>query len=109
MLLITCPHCGPRAITEFGCHGEAHIVRPKAGQDSSLTDEAWGDYVFYRDNPKGLLREQWSHDAGCTQWFYAIRNSVTDIIFATYLPTDPPPPLPDPEPESHPYPALPTK
>ncbi|MEQ1611156.1 MAG: sarcosine oxidase subunit delta, partial [Hyphomicrobiaceae bacterium] len=27
MLLIECPHCGPRAEIEFRCGGEAHVAR----------------------------------------------------------------------------------
>ena len=29
MLLIECPWCGERDQTEFSCHGEAHITRPR--------------------------------------------------------------------------------
>ena len=33
MLLIPCPHCGPRAEIEFRHAGEAHLVRRTDGVD----------------------------------------------------------------------------
>ena len=56
MLLITCPYCGPRDESEFSCGGEAHIARPLA--ENSLSDAAFADYLFLRDNPKGLFLER---------------------------------------------------
>ena len=49
-----------------------------------LTDEEWADYVFMRKNPKGELREQWNHSAGCRRWFYAVRDTVTYEISGVY-------------------------
>ncbi|MCH9780369.1 MAG: sarcosine oxidase subunit delta [Alphaproteobacteria bacterium] len=102
MLHLTCPHCGDRELSEFACRGEAHVVRPQP----DCTEEEWGEYLFYRDNPKGFLREQWIHAAGCGAWFYAIRNSATDIAVTSYLPTEPKPDFPDAThvaSSSHPY------
>ncbi len=87
MLQITCPWCGPRDAVEFHCHGEAHISRPEKPHE--IDDAAWGDYIFFRKNPKGVHYERWTHDAGCRRWFNAIRNTVTDAFIATYPPTDP--------------------
>lgn len=84
MLLIDCPWCGMRDQTEFSAHGEAHIARP--GDPESLSDEQWGDYVFFRKNIKGLQRERWVHDFGCRQWFNAVRDTVSDEFYATYKP-----------------------
>ena len=84
MLLIPCPWCGPRDETEFRCGGQAHIVRP--ADPERLTDAQWADYVFMRDNPKGLFAERWQHAAGCRRWFNAIRNTVTHDIVAVYKP-----------------------
>ena len=53
MLLISCPHCGPRDEAEFSCGGEAHIARPLA--ENSITDAQFADYLFYRHNPKGVF------------------------------------------------------
>jgi len=89
MLLITCPWCGPRDETEFRYGGEAHIARPRAPEQ--LSDAQWGEYVFMRDNPKGLFAERWNHAAGCRRWFNAIRSTVTHDIVAVYKPGEPKP------------------
>lgn len=75
MLLIPCPHCGPRAESEFTCGGEADIVRP--AQPETLTDAEWGDYLFMRKNPRGVQREQWHHSLGCRRWFVIERDTVS--------------------------------
>ncbi|GAB3630025.1 Sarcosine oxidase subunit delta [Pandoraea terrae] len=75
MLLLTCPWCGPRAESEFSCGGEADIARPLKSEE--MTDREWGDYVFMRENTRGLHREQWHHSQGCRRWFIAERDTVT--------------------------------
>lgn len=89
MLLIHCPHCGPRAEIEFAYGHEAHIARP-TDQDE-LSDAAWGDYVFMRKNPKGVHFERWVHARGCRRWFNVARHTVTHEILAVYRMGDPPP------------------
>ena len=89
MLLIDCPWCGRRDQMEFSCHGQAHISRPR--DPDQLSDDEWGDYVFFRDNPKGVHYERWVHSHGCRRWFNAVRNTVTDEFLATYKPGDPVP------------------
>jgi heterotetrameric sarcosine oxidase delta subunit len=69
------PLVRPRAEVEFAYGGEGGIARPK--EPEQLTDEEWGDYVFMRDNPKGLHHEQWRHASGCRRWFNALRDTVT--------------------------------
>lgn len=78
MLLIPCPWCGPRAQSEFSCHGQSHIVRP--ANPEVCSDEDWGDYVFFRDNPLGQHSERWYHVHGCRQWFHVVRDTRTDAI-----------------------------
>jgi sarcosine oxidase subunit delta len=52
MLHIFCPHCGElRSEEEFHASGQAHIPRPL--DPNACTDEEWGDYMFFRDNPRG--------------------------------------------------------
>ncbi|TDV33828.1 heterotetrameric sarcosine oxidase delta subunit [Paraburkholderia caballeronis] len=75
MLVIHCPWCGARAETEFSYGGEAGIVRPLKSEE--LTDREWGDYVFMRENPRGIHREQWVHTQGCRRWFSAMRDTVS--------------------------------
>src|SRR5712692_5722874 len=50
MLLITCPHCGPRDHVEFTYGGDATRARP---DPAAASDAAWVDYVYLRDNPRG--------------------------------------------------------
>lgn len=78
MLLITCPHCGPRAEIEFRHAGEAHLVRPtgKSGD--------WAAYLYQRDNIRGRALERWRHIHGCGQYFNAVRDTFSDAIECTY-------------------------
>jgi len=82
MLLIDCPHCGPRAEVEFRYGGQAHIVRPE--QPADLDDEAWAEHLYMRDNRRGLQAERWYHIHGCGRFFNALRHTVTDVFEATY-------------------------
>jgi sarcosine oxidase, subunit delta len=84
MLLIDCPHCGPRDETEFTCGGESHIARPGL----AVSDEVWADYLFARTNPRGLTFERWRHSFGCTRWFNIVRCTATHEIKAVYAMTD---------------------
>jgi sarcosine oxidase, subunit delta len=82
MLLIDCPYCGKRPEVEFRCGGQAHIARP--AQPADLDDAAWAEFLFIRDNPKGVHAERWNHQHGCQRWFNALRNTVTDAFIETY-------------------------
>ncbi len=82
MLQIYCPYCGLRDEKEFAFGGEAHLIRPV--DPSTLSDEAWADYVHFRDNPKGLHLERWRHIHGCGQWFNVARDTVSHEILKTY-------------------------
>ncbi|MFK7866811.1 MAG: sarcosine oxidase subunit delta [Alphaproteobacteria bacterium] len=82
MLIIDCPFCGPRQLTEFHYGGEAHIARPS--DPKSLSDKEWGDYIFTRTNPKGRHLERWQHRSGCRKWFNAVRNTANDEFEAVY-------------------------
>ncbi len=82
MLIIPCPYCGPRDEIEFACGGEAHIARPLA--ENTITDAEFADYLFIRDNPKGIFLERWRHSAGCRRWFNVARDTVTHKILEVY-------------------------
>ena len=90
MLLIHCPHCGPRTETEFYCAGESHIQRPTL----DVSDPVWADYLFNRENPKGVHYERWVHKAGCRRWFNVARDTVNHDIIAVYGMLDPKPAVP---------------
>jgi heterotetrameric sarcosine oxidase delta subunit len=69
--------------SEFLCAGTTHIARP----DLDVTDAHWGQYLFFRDNPKGVHRERWRHAYGCGQWFNVARHTVTHEVLAVYAMT----------------------
>ncbi len=82
MLLIKCPYCGERSELEFSYGGQAHIVRPLIPSD--ITDEALTEYLYHRDNIKGVQAERWRHLHGCGRFFNAVRDTTTDHFQATY-------------------------
>lgn len=82
MLNIECPFCGEREEHEFTCAGEAHIMRPRA--ENNITDHEFGEYLFLRDNTKGVFLERWRHAAGCRRWFNMVRDTVSHEIIEIY-------------------------
>ncbi len=45
--------------------------------------EAWLEYVYLRDNPRGPHAELWLHGAGCRRWFRVLRDTRTHDILAS--------------------------
>ena len=82
MLLIDCPYCGPRTESEYAYGGEAHIERPK--NPAAVSEKEWADFVFLRDNTKGVVLERWCHSFGCRRWFNLARDTVTYESLAVY-------------------------
>ena len=80
MMLLICPWCGERPENEFHCGGTTAITRPPLGCD----DDAWGRYLFFRENPKGAHAERWRHTFGCGQWFNVRRDTVSHVVDAVY-------------------------
>lgn len=87
MMLIKCPHCGSRNVTEFTYGGAADLVRPSP----DAVDKQWTDYVYMRDNPRGLHDEIWQHSAGCRRWIAVRRDTLTHEVIATAEPGGLPP------------------
>jgi heterotetrameric sarcosine oxidase delta subunit len=77
MMQLTCPHCGPRAQTEFVYERTVDSVVPLdvAPEDAMKT-------LFTRNNPRGDDEEIWRHTYGCRAWMIIKRNRVTNIISA---------------------------
>lgn len=81
MKLLTCPVNGPRPIAEFVYGGELrHMPDPEA-----VNDREWAEYVFNRTGSAGVKRELWYHAPSGT-WLIAERDTLRDVIVATYLP-----------------------
>lgn len=92
MLLIRCPYCEEeRPELEFRHAGEAHLVRPGAGDE--IGDEGFEAFLFLRDNPKGRTYERWRHVHGCGRFFNAVRDTVSDRFVVTYKAGEPKPVL----------------
>jgi sarcosine oxidase, subunit delta len=82
MLLIECPYCGKRPELEFSHAGQAHIAR--AQNPAEVSVQEWTDFLYMRDNTKGVHAERWRHTHGCARFFNALRDTTTDHFLATY-------------------------
>jgi len=81
MLILTCPCCDITGEeTEFAAGGEAHLKRFGPGS----TDDDFHDYLFMKENPKGVHLERWRHANGCGKWFLAARDTMTMEVYGTY-------------------------
>jgi heterotetrameric sarcosine oxidase delta subunit len=78
MMLIPCPHCGPRNVTEFSYGGDARVRRPANPQ--AVSDAEWEAYLFLRDNPCGMHDELWQHVSGCRRWIAVRRDTLTHEV-----------------------------
>lgn len=74
MLLVPCPHCGPRNSSDLVYKGEFH-ARPNP---DTATPEQWRAYLYLEDNPAGWLRETWYCRSGCRQYFTLERNTESN-------------------------------
>jgi len=82
MILLPCPYCGPRNVSEFRYVGEVS-ERPDPNKTGV---EEWRASLYARDNPAGWTTETWFHRAGCRQHFVAERHTVTNEVRAMRLP-----------------------
>jgi sarcosine oxidase subunit delta len=85
-MLIPCPHCGSRPIEEFTFNGDARPQRPSSNDPATLGQ--WSDYVYLRENPRGLLDEFVHHSGGCRTWLVVTRNTETHDIHETVTAKD---------------------
>lgn len=83
MLRIFCPYCEEfREEEEFHAKGEAHLARPT--DPDGCSDEQWGDFLYFRKNPRGLHHELWLHAAGCRRFFNVTRDTQSYQIHESY-------------------------
>ncbi len=75
MMLIACPHCGPRAHVEFTYARTLDAVLPL-----SATPARAARILYERDNPRGLSAELWRHTHGCRAWLRLIRDTASHEI-----------------------------
>jgi sarcosine oxidase, subunit delta len=76
MILLPCPWCGPRNVSEFGYGGEL-APRP---DPATATPEEWRGYLYLRANPQGWTAERWFHRAGCQHYFTVERHTLTNEV-----------------------------
>jgi heterotetrameric sarcosine oxidase delta subunit len=76
-----------REVTDFGYGGEIS-VRPTSRPDRRQLNE----YNYFRRNVAGLQREWWFHRSGCRAWFLAERDTRSNVVEWTALPSEAPPP-----------------
>jgi sarcosine oxidase subunit delta len=75
MMRIPCPHCGPRAQSEFIYERTLDSVVPL----NAPPQEAMAK-LFTRNNPRGVDDEIWRHTYGCRAWMVLTRHRVTNEI-----------------------------
>jgi sarcosine oxidase, subunit delta len=71
MMLLPCPACGARNVSEFRYVGEAKS-RP---DPETTTPVEWRRYLYFHRNPAGWARETWYHGAGCRRYFAIERHT----------------------------------
>ena len=81
--VLTCPHCGVREVTDFGFGGEV-LARPTERPSARELNE----YVYFRRNVAGVQREWWVHRSGCRAWFVAERDTRTNEVLWTAMPSE---------------------
>lgn len=81
-MMIDCPCCGKRYLSEFSYEGDATVVRPDTACSSAA--QAWYRYVYARVNGKEKQAELWHHHLGCRQFVVLVRDLHNHRIHATY-------------------------
>jgi sarcosine oxidase subunit delta len=76
-MLISCPYCGLRDVSEFTYQGDGNRTRP---EPASTDQQAWNDYVYDRLNPAGEHNEIWQHSGGCRSHLRVVRNTLTHKV-----------------------------
>ena len=77
-MLIRCPYCGPRDVSEFTYQGDGNRTRPDF---ASIDQDAWNAYVYDRANPAGAHWEIWQHSGGCRAHLRVSRDTVGHAVF----------------------------
>ena len=82
---LTCPNCGARDLREFYYSGAAVALERPSGDAGP---EAWDAYLHNRDNPAGVTRDMWYHEAGCAAWLLVTRDTRTHAVLDVVLAQD---------------------
>jgi methylglutamate dehydrogenase subunit B len=82
-MLIQCPFCGERDLSEFAYLGAAGCRRPDPR--ASDAEARFVEAVYLRDNPAGPHDELWYHASGCRSWLCVTRDTRTHEILAVHF------------------------
>ncbi|MEM7125181.1 MAG: sarcosine oxidase subunit delta [Chloroflexota bacterium] len=82
MVILNCPNCGERNVSEFRYGGE---YNPRPANPLDTSDAEWADYIFLKENRFGVQKEWWFHASGCGTWFLAERHTKTNLVVRTYF------------------------
>ena len=77
MLLIPCPHCGPRDEGEFTYGGPK---RRLPTLDLTADTQDWHRALHVGLNARGPITEIWYHSSGCETWIEVPRDTATHQI-----------------------------
>ncbi len=80
VIVLQCPWCGPRNVSEFHSLGEV-VDRP---DPSTANRWEWRSYLYLRRNPAGRVHERWFHRAGCRRTSTPSATLATTPVFATW-------------------------
>lgn len=84
MLLVPCPNCGPRNMSDLRLVGES-VSRP---DPNATTRKEWGEYLYLRENVAGWQSETWYCRSGCRRYFKLERNTATNEFRVPPMPGD---------------------
>ncbi len=86
-MIINHPLLGPRDAQEFTYLGDASLINRPDWQGEDAAGQ-FHEYLYQRDNPAGLHRELWFHEAGDRSWLVVTRNTLTHEITNVELARD---------------------
>lgn len=79
MMLLPCPWCGHRNVSEFRYVGEL-TPRP---DPATTTPARWREYLYLRANRCGPVVERWYHRMGCRRYLVVERDTLTNQVTVT--------------------------
>ena len=86
-MIINHPLLGPRDAAEFVYLGDASLIdRPDWQSDDAAS--RFYEYLYERDNPRGLHHELWYHEQGDRSWLVVTRDTVSHEITQVELARD---------------------
>lgn len=74
MLLVPCPHCGPRNSSDLRHVGES---KPRPNP-STASEKEWRTYLYMKENVADWNTETWYCRRGCRKYFKVERNTATN-------------------------------